>query len=102
MYIYIYITVNISIRGVMVPSKNNVDILTQDPYFVLYTSSRVKIISFTNPYLKTSNINMKKSLSQSIHCNLYVCFQWLTIQSVWSLLGKTISSALSLRWLPRV
>lgn len=44
----------------MVPSKNNVDILTQDPYFVLFTSSRVKIISFTNPYLKTSNINMKK------------------------------------------
>lgn len=51
----------------MVPSKNNVDILTQDPYFVLYTSSQVKIISFTNPYLKTSDINMKKKKSFSVY-----------------------------------
>lgn len=57
----------------MVPSKNNVDILTQDPYFVLYTSSRVKIISFTNPYLKTSNINMKKKVFLSLYIVICMC-----------------------------
>lgn len=66
----------------MVPSKNNVDILTQDPYFVLFTSSRVKIISFTNPYLKTSNINMKKKVFLSLNIVICMCaFKWLTVQS---------------------